>query len=77
MIMDSMTSLFEPRSIAVIGATVTEGKSGYFLLANLIKNGYKGSSPKRILNEPVPSDPSQPASNYHNTAQYIALYVCI
>jgi len=40
--MDSMTSLFEPRSIAVIGATATEGKSGYFLLQNLIRNGYAG-----------------------------------
>lgn len=40
--MDPMTSLFEPRSIAVIGATATEGKSGYFLLDNLIRNGYEG-----------------------------------
>jgi len=37
-----MKSLFEPDSIAVIGASATEGKSGYIVLKNLIDKGYRG-----------------------------------
>lgn len=40
--MQSMKALLEPGSIAVVGASTTEGKSGYFFLRNLIDNGYRG-----------------------------------
>ncbi len=33
---------FEPRSVAVIGASGKEGKFGYYLLRNLLTLGYKG-----------------------------------
>lgn len=37
-----MKSLLEPESIAIIGASATEGKSGYILMKNLIDNGFRG-----------------------------------
>ena len=33
--------LFEPRSIAVIGASNDKGKIGNFVISNIIKGGYK------------------------------------
>lgn len=44
-------SLFSPTSIAVIGASATEGKVGHDILKNLLEQGYKGKvfpvNPKR------------------------------
>lgn len=40
--MHPMQTLLEPSSIAVIGASETEGKTGYILMKNLVDNGYKG-----------------------------------
>ena len=37
-----LTSLFQPTSIAVIGASQTEGKLGNTTLKNIINSGYKG-----------------------------------
>lgn len=34
--------MFEPTSIAVIGASTTEGKVGHEILKNLVKQGYRG-----------------------------------
>lgn len=38
----NLYSLFSPKSIAVIGASTTEGTVGYTLTENLLKNGYAG-----------------------------------
>ena len=38
----SIDTLFNPESIAVVGASRTEGKIGYTILNNLIRDGYKG-----------------------------------
>ena len=35
-------SLFEPKSIAIVGASETEGKVGHDILKNLIEEGYEG-----------------------------------
>lgn len=40
--MDTIKSLFEPESIAVIGASRDKGKIGYLLLNNIIQSGYQG-----------------------------------
>ena len=37
-----LESLFSPRSIAVIGASRTEGKLGHAVVSNLIQSGFKG-----------------------------------
>ncbi len=37
-----MKEIFEPRSIAVVGAAREEGKLGYIVLRNLITSGYEG-----------------------------------
>jgi acetyltransferase len=37
-----LDALFSPKSIAVIGASTTEGTVGYTLTENLLKNGYTG-----------------------------------
>jgi len=37
-----MKYLFEPKSIAVIGASATEGKIGHSVLKNITEKGYKG-----------------------------------
>jgi acyl-CoA synthetase (NDP forming) len=41
--MNGLRSLFEPASIAVIGASATEGKAGYVVLRNLLDHGYQGA----------------------------------
>ena len=35
-------SLFEPRSVAVIGASQDVAKIGYRVVANIVASGYKG-----------------------------------
>ncbi len=40
--MKKLTPLFNPQSIAVIGASRTEGKVGNTVLQNIIKSGFKG-----------------------------------
>jgi acetyltransferase len=41
--MHNLRSLFEPASIAIIGASGTEGKAGYTVLRNLLDHGYRGA----------------------------------
>ena len=41
--MNSLDSVFAPRSIAVIGASQTPGKVGHDIFANILKGGYKGT----------------------------------
>lgn len=41
--MPNLQYLFAPRSIAVIGASVHEGKIGYRLLQNILASGYRGA----------------------------------
>ena len=38
-----LETLFSPRSIAIIGASRTEGKLGHAVLANVIQSGFKGA----------------------------------
>ena len=37
-----LNGLFQPKSVAVIGASATPGKIGYTVLDNLLKSKYKG-----------------------------------
>ena len=37
-----LSNLFEPKSVAVIGASATPGKIGHIIVDNLIQGGYKG-----------------------------------
>ncbi len=39
---DTLNGLFQPKSIAVVGASATPGKIGYTVLENLIQSQYKG-----------------------------------
>ena len=41
--MNDLRSLFEPASIAIVGASATEGKAGYTVLRNLLDHGYQGA----------------------------------
>src|ERR1044071_3767127 len=41
MSLSSLQPLFQPKSVAVIGASEKEGKTSYFLMKNLMK-GYRG-----------------------------------
>jgi acyl-CoA synthetase (NDP forming) len=38
----NLSAVFEPRSVAVIGASTTPGKAGFNILQNLLKLGYQG-----------------------------------
>ena len=38
----SLKSLFEPESVAVVGASREEGKAGHAILKNLTESGFKG-----------------------------------
>jgi len=40
--MDNIRYLFEPRSIAIVGASKDPKKIGYTVVSNIISNGYKG-----------------------------------
>lgn len=57
-----MNSLFEPHSIAVIGASKNPGKIGYKIVENIVKGGYKGKvypvNPKggTLLDLPIHAD---------------------
>ena len=42
MINSDISFFFNPKSIAVIGASGTEGKVGNTVLKNIINSGYKG-----------------------------------
>jgi acyl-CoA synthetase (NDP forming) len=37
-----LTTVFEPRSVAIIGASTTPGKAGFNIVDNLLRLGYKG-----------------------------------
>jgi len=39
----SMKYLFEPRGVAVVGASQTKGKIGYKVVENIVSGGYKGN----------------------------------
>jgi acetate---CoA ligase (ADP-forming) len=39
----SIDTLFNPKSIAVVGASQTEGKIGHTILANIIRDGFQGT----------------------------------
>src|SRR5512138_3976651 len=55
----SLNSLLQPKSVAIVGASAQPGKSGYTVIENLLKGGYKGKiypinpSATEILNLPV------------------------
>ncbi|MDR2623915.1 MAG: acetate--CoA ligase family protein [Methanobrevibacter sp.] len=40
--MNSLNEMFNPKSVAVIGASNSEGKVGYIVADNIVKEGYKG-----------------------------------
>ncbi|MDR1819676.1 MAG: acetate--CoA ligase family protein [Methanobrevibacter sp.] len=40
--MNSLSEMFNPRSVAVIGASNSENKVGYIIVDNIVKEGYKG-----------------------------------
>jgi len=40
---DSLRPLFQPRHVAIIGASRSEGKPGHAVVRNLIRSGYSGS----------------------------------
>ena len=42
--MSDLTHFFNPRSIAVVGASCREGKIGYRLVYNIVKGGFKGEA---------------------------------
>ena len=58
---DTWSTLFEPESVAVIGASATTGKPGNTVITNILANGYEGKvhlvNPKggEILGMPVTS----------------------
>jgi acetyltransferase len=55
----ALRPFFAPRSVAVVGASATKGKAGYFLYRNLLEGGYRGRlypiNPglKRVLGSPA------------------------
>lgn len=59
---DTWSTLFEPESVAVIGASATTGKPGNTVITNILANGFEGKvhlvNPKggEILGMPVTSD---------------------
>ena len=38
----SLQSFFNPKSVAIIGASRQKGKVGYEILSNMVAGGYKG-----------------------------------
>ena len=58
---EKLSQLFEPNSVAVIGASATSGKPGQGVIRNILDNGYSGKlylvNPKggEILGMPVHS----------------------
>ena len=59
---DSIKSLFEPKNVAIVGASNVEGKIGHTILHNIVSGGYKGNlfpvNPKggTIMGVPVYKD---------------------
>ena len=59
---NSLKPFFEPRSVAIIGASRTPGKAGHNIIENLLRLGYEGEiypinpEAKRILGLPVYPD---------------------
>ena len=43
MSISKLSSFFDPRSVAVVGASATPGKPGRTVIENLIANGFKGT----------------------------------
>jgi acyl-CoA synthetase (NDP forming) len=41
--MNHINALFNPRSIAVVGASHTPGKIGHTIVQNILDSGYKGA----------------------------------
>jgi acetyltransferase len=41
-IVTGLTAFFAPKSVAVVGASATRGKAGYFLFRNILGGGYRG-----------------------------------
>jgi predicted CoA-binding protein len=41
--MPALSSLLEPKSIAVVGASASQGKPGHIILRNIIENGFTGA----------------------------------
>ena len=69
---DTWSTLFEPESVAVIGASATTGKPGNTVITNILANGFEGKvhlvNPKggEILGMPVtPNIESLPAGIDH------------
>ncbi len=62
MSIEKLKNIFEPKSIAVIGASGREGSIGYALMRNLIQGGFKGAiypiNPKYEYIWDVPAYPS-------------------
>ena len=40
--MTDLDKMFKPESVAVVGASNSEGKVGYIVLSNIINDGFKG-----------------------------------
>ncbi|HEY3315469.1 MAG TPA: CoA-binding protein, partial [Bacillota bacterium] len=38
----SLSTFFNPQSVAIVGASKTEGKTGHIVVKNLVESGYKG-----------------------------------
>ena len=49
--MADLNKMFNPDSVAVVGASNSEGKVGYIILNNIVNDGFKGNiypvNPKR------------------------------
>lgn len=60
--MGRLTSFFNPRAVAIVGASKTRGKIGNIILRNIIENGFKGKvypiNPKESEIEGLPAFPS-------------------
>jgi acyl-CoA synthetase (NDP forming) len=39
----SLAGFFSPRSVAIIGASRTEGKLGHAVLSNIVRSGFRGA----------------------------------
>ncbi|MBO7518810.1 MAG: CoA-binding protein, partial [Methanobrevibacter sp.] len=41
--MTDLTKMFNPDSVAIVGASNSEGKVGYIIVNNMINDGFKGN----------------------------------
>ena len=60
--MRKLGKIFDPKTIAVIGASDTEGKVGYTLMKNLLSGGYRG----KIYPVNINRDTVQGLKSYHS-----------